>query len=300
LEHDVLPRWGERPIRSITKQDVNDLLDAKASRRERPRKGTKGGAALQSNRTLTRMRTLFAWAAVEDLIDADPSAGVLPRGEERDRDRVLSDTEILWFWRATDQVGWPFGPIGKLLLLTAQRLSEVASLRWAEVNLEKRTWTIPRERTKSDRAHVVALSGPAVEILEGLPRFGDLVFPTRVGTPISSFSKPKARLDASMTAQLREAAGKPDAVLPEWTLHDLRRTAATVMVERLKTAPHVVDRVLNHQSGAIRGVARIYIRGEYADERKAALEALGHWIESLVRPGGAGNVVPLATARERA
>src|SRR5271155_679173 len=94
LEHDVLPRWGDRAIRGISKHDVNELLDAKASRRERRRKDTEGGSAIQANRTLTRIRTMFAWAVAQDLIDADPSAGVLPRGKERSRDRVLADDEI--------------------------------------------------------------------------------------------------------------------------------------------------------------------------------------------------------------
>lgn len=297
LEHDVLPRWGERAIRSISKHDVNELLDAKAKTRERARKGTNGGAGVQANRTLTRLRTLFAWAAAQGLIDADPSAGVLPRGKERARDRVLSDDEIIWFWRGAERAGWPFGPIFRLLLLTAQRESEVAGMRWSELDLDKRLWTIPRERTKSDRAHTVHLGELAAEIIGALPRLGgDLVFPSRAGTLISSFGKPKDRLDAAMTAQLREATGKGAAELPAWVLHDLRRSATTIMA-RLNVPPHVADRVLNHTAGTIRGVAAVYNRHAYLDERKAALEALGRFVAALVRPGGTGNVVPLTAAR---
>jgi integrase len=291
IAHDVLPSWRDRPIRGIGKHDVNELLDAKASRRERARKGTAGGAAVQANRVLTRLKTLFGWAAANDLIDAAPSVGVLRRGKERSRDRVLSDDEVVWFWRASERAGWPWSAIQKLLLLTAQRESEVSGMYWSEV--EKRIWTIPRERTKSDRAHVVHLSELAAEIIGALPRLGTLVFPTRTGSAISSFSRAKDRLDSLMTAQKREATGDPEAEIAGWVLHDLRRTATTVMAEQLKVAPHVADKILNHDSGSIRGVAAIYNRSAYIDERRAALESLGRWIEARVRPGGAGNVVAL-------
>jgi integrase len=290
--HDILPRWGERPIRSITKADVNDLLDAKARTRELPRKGTDGGAGLQANRTLTRLRTFFAWAAANDFVDADPTTGVLQRGKEVSRDRVLcgneegdkGDDEILWFWRGADAAGFPFGPIFKLLLLTAQRESEVAGMRWAELDIDKRVWTIPRERTKSDRGHIVHLSALACEILGGLPRLGDFVFTFNGHAPVSGFGRAKSKLDVVMGAY----AG---ASLPPWVVHDLRRTATTIMA-RLNVAPHIADKVLNHTGGTIRGVAAVYNRFQYLDERKAALEALGRFVEGLVRPAPT-NVVPI-------
>ncbi|HVC52526.1 MAG TPA: tyrosine-type recombinase/integrase, partial [Stellaceae bacterium] len=298
INHDVLPAWGERPIRSITKPDVNKLLDAKAKGRERARKGTEGGAATQANRTLTRLRTLFAWAVANDLIDSDPTAGVSPRVQERTRDRVLTDSEIVSLWAAAEQAGWPYGPIFRLLLLTAQRESEVAGMRWAELDLDKRLWTLPRERTKSDRGHVVHLSDAAAEIIAALPRLGDLVFPTRTGRQIAGFGKAKERLDATMTAQLRKATARHDAEVEPWVIHDLRRTATTIMA-RLNVAPHVADRVLNHSAGTIHGVAATYNRFQYLNERKAALEALGHFVETLVNPGAAGNVVALPVAKGR-
>jgi integrase len=288
FRHDILPRWGERPIRSITKADVNDLLDAKARTRELPRKGTDGGATLQANRTLTRLRTFFSWAAANDFVAADPTAGVLQRGKERARDRVLDDDEIIWFWRAADAVGWPFGPIFELLLLTAQRESEVAGMRWSELDLvDKRTWTIPRERTKSDRGHLVYLSALACEILGGLPRLGDVVFTFDGHVPVSGFGRAKGKLDVLMAAY-------GGASLPSWVIHDLRRTATTIMA-RLKVPPHIADKILNHTGGAIRGVAAVYNRYEYLDERKAALEALGRFVENLVRPTPS-NVIPLIVA----
>jgi integrase len=299
LQHDVLPRWGDKPIKSITKGDVDALLDAKAARRERPRKGRENGAEVQANRTLTRLRTLFGWAKVEGFVDADPSADVSIRGEETERERHLDDDEIVYFWRGAEAAGWPFGAIFKLLLLTAQREGEVAAMRWVEISLDKRTWIIPRERTKSDREHVVQLSELACEILRGVPRMGgDLVFPSRVGTVISSFTKPKDRLDAAMVAQKRQVTGDPDVEIGAWVLHDLRRTAATVMAERLKVREEVADKILNHANRRRAGsLAKVYYRADYLDERRAALEALGRYIEGLVRPGAAHNVVPIAAAR---
>lgn len=305
LDHDVLPKWGERSIRSITDDDVKALLRAKAARRERPRKGTEGGAAMQANRMLTRLSTLFRWALKAKLITVDPTFGVDPVVKENARDRVLcgpeegheKDDELLWFWRGCERAGWPFGLIFKLMLLTAQREGEVAGMRWSEIDLDKRMWEIPRERTKSDRAHVVHLSELAAEILRGAPReSGDLVFPSRAGTEIGSFSKPKNRLDTAMTAQKRKAIGDPEAKIDPWVLHDLRRTAATLMV-RLGIVSDVADRILNHAAGNRRGTIKdVYARHEFLNERKAALERLGRFVEGLIRPG-ASNVVELAAAR---
>jgi hypothetical protein len=99
-----------------------------------------------------------------------------------------------------------------------------------------------------------------------------------------------------MTAQLHQARNDKDAVLQPWVIHDLRRTATTLMAERLKVAPHVADKILNHSTGTIKGVAAIYNRSLYLDERTAALEALGRYISDLVEPGGAGNIVQLRRA----
>lgn len=303
LNRDVKPAWGERPIRDITRQDVNDLLDAIANR----------GALLQANRMLACLKTLFSWALDKELADADPTARVRKRVKEIPRDRALSPDEIRYFWAGCDKRGWPFGPLFKLLLLTAQRRDEVGAMEWGELDLEKRLWTIPRERAKNNRAHEVHLSDLAVEIIEALPQIvgqgsGDsaaapaprLVFTNTGRTPVSGFSKAKERLDAHMVAMLRSEladAGKDasQAGVGEWILHDLRRTAATGMAA-LNIAPHVVDRILNHVSGAIRGVAAVYNRHAYLEERETALEAWSRYVERLVRPGPE-NVVPLVGRR---
>jgi integrase len=274
LDHDAKPKWGDRPIAAITRQDVAELLDEIAAR----------GAMVQANRTLARLKTLFRWALDEELVATDPTARVRRRTKETARDRTLSDDEIRWFWSGCEAAGWPFGPLFKLLLLTAQRRDEVGTLERSEIDLERRVWTIPRGKAKNDRAHEVPLSRLAVETIAGLPRLGNLVFSTTGTSPVSGFSRAKATLDARMSA----LAGEPVA---EWILHDLRRTAATGMA-RLNIAPHVVDKVLNHVAGAISGVAAVYNRFQYLDERAAALEAWGNYVENLIRPAP-GNVVPL-------
>ena len=281
LGRDILPKWSEQLAREITKSDVNDLLDLKANRRDRARKGRTDGAGVQSNRTFSLLTALFNWAASQDLVETNPTAGVRRRVKEVPRDRLLDDDELVRFWGACDAMGLPFGPLFQLLLLTAQRRDEVGGMRRSELDLEKRIWTIPGERTKNDKVHTVHLSDLAIEIIERLPQIGDadLLFTTNETTPVSGFSKAKDRLDTLM--------GDP----PEWILHDLRRTATSGMA-RLGIAPHVVDKILNHTAGTIRGVAAIYNRYQFEPERKAALEAWARFVESLVRPSPSNVVGP--------
>jgi integrase len=283
FEHDVLPRWVERPLAEITKGDVLELVNDKGARRERKRKGLTEGAAVQANRTLTRLRTFFGWAAANDLVAADPTAGVRKPAKETARDRVLTDDEIIAFWNGTEKLGLPFGAVFRLMLLTAQREGEVAGMRWSEIDLDGRTWTIPGSRAKNGKPHVVALCGLAIEALELVPHIvgQDLLFSGNGLTPVSGFSSAKARLDAAMGVN-------------DWVLHDLRRTATTGLA-RLGIAPHVADRVLGHTAGVIRGVMATYNRFEYLDERRAALETWGRQIKQLIGRGSQ-NVVTLRRA----
>jgi integrase len=282
LRNRVMPHWGKRPACAILKVDVYTLLDEIGSKRLRKRVGSIGGPLVEANAILRCLKTLFKWAVGKDLIENDPTVGVLkPLAREIERDRVLSDDEIRTFWAASDQLGWPFGTLFKLMLLTAQREREVAGMHWSELDLEKALWTIPAERAKNGRPHDVALSPFASALITELPDLGSLVFSTTGATPVSGFSSAKKRLDQFMVAKTDGARDR--AVIETWRLHDLRRTAATGMA-RLGIAPHVVDRVLNHSSGTIRGVARVYNRFQYVDERKSALEAWGRFVEQLVRP----------------
>jgi integrase len=285
LDVDVIPAWGARPITSIARRDVIAVLDTLTDR----------GAEVQANRVLARLRTLFAWAVEKDYLSSSPAVRMKAPTKERTRDRVLNDVEIRWFWQATGELDWPFGPLFRLLLVTAQRRDEVAGLAWSELNFERRVWTIPRERAKNDRTHAVALSALALEIIAELPKVDEaLVLTTNGRAPVSGFSRGKRRVDALMNAARRKQMSLPegeDGVEP-WILHDLRRTAATGMAG-LNIAPHVVDKILNHVSGTIRGVAAVYNRFAYEPERAVSLEAWGSYIEALIRPAPTSNVVPM-------
>jgi integrase len=295
---DVLPVWGPRPIGSITRRDAGELLNTIAAR----------GAEVQANRTLTRLKTFFRWALDEEVIATSPVARMKPLTRETSRDRVLSDDEIRWFWSACEEIGWPFGPLFQLLLVTAQRRDEVGTMTLAELDPERRVWLIPREKAKNDRAHEVALSERALAIIAELQekrgriaelKASPLIFTTNGKTSVSGFSNAKERLDAKMEKLARKERGWPkdDAacrkalklrgaqdvpkLVPKFILHDLRRTAATGMA-RLNIAPHVVDKVLNHSSGTIRGVAAVYNRFDYLAERRAALDAWARHVDNLL------------------
>jgi integrase len=303
IERDVIPKWRDRTLESIKFSDVDSLVGKIAAR----------GAEVHANRVLQRLRALFNWAVSRRLLPVSPIAGMKPPTKERSRDRWLSDEEVIWFWQACDQMGAPFGPLFKLLLLTAQRRDEVGTMEWAELDLDRRLWTLPRHKAKNDRVHEVQLSDAAIDVLKGVDHVGNrFVFTTDGKKPASGFSGAKLRLDAAMVRARRRSLGLPEkddtyrklATLPldkplveisQWILHDLRRTAASGMA-RLKVGPHVVDKILNHTSGAIRGVAAVYNRFDYADERRSALQAWGGYVQNLISPGPA-NVVTLAAAR---
>jgi integrase len=190
------------------------------------------------------------------------------------------DDELSRVWAAARELGWPFGPFVHLLTLTGQRRDEVAGMRWSELNLEKRLWTLPRGRVKNDKGHEVPLSAQAIMVIKTVPKKAgeDLLFSTTGKSPISGFSKTKATID--------EKSG-----VTEWTFHDLRRTLASGMA-RLGIALPVIEKVLNHTSGSFRGIVGIYQRHEFADEKRHALDAWAAHVMRIVK-GQPDNVVAL-------
>lgn len=273
FRREIMDKWGDRDIHSITKRDVIEVLDGVVDR----------GSPVTANRLRAHLNTLFNWAKGRDVIEANPLDGIKPPAPEKPRNRVLTDDEIRLFWNACDGLGYPFGPIYRLLLLTGQRLREVAEMSWREVDGD--IWTLPDARSKNADQHTVPLSAEALAVLETLPRIsGRYVFTTTGNSAVSGFTRAKERVDKLMA----EASSDP---IPAFTIHDLRRTAATGMAG-LRFPPHVVEAVLNHRSGTRRGVAGVYNRFDYADEKRAALEAWARYVIQLV-DGGADNVVQI-------
>jgi integrase len=230
---------------------------------------------------------MFRWAVDRGIVDVNPITDLRGPAPLPSRCRVLSADEIKAFWKAIERLGWPFYPIYRLLLLTGQRREEVAGMRWEELDLDKAIWIMPAERAKNKLAHTVDLSPQVVAILANLPLMSEgLVFTTTGNTPVSGFSKVKARLDKVMRSELGRE-------LEAWRNHDLRRTMATLMGEELEIDPGVIERILNNLSGSQGGLQGVYQRQQYKAKRKAAMFAWGAWVERLVKDEDASNVVAL-------
>ena len=269
LQRYVVPAWGSRPIGDLTRQDVIKLLDGFVDR----------GAPVMAKQTHSTIRKMFNWAVNRGVISASPCLRLSAPAKAKDRDRVLSDEELADVWRGSERLGWPFGPVIKLLVLTGQRRQEVASMRWADVNFDRALWTLPREMTKADRVHEVPLSTEALAVLRALPRMhSELVFTTNGRGPVANFSVAKLRLDNAVTVDRARRGAPPVA---DYHLHDLRRTLASGLA-RLGIAPHVIEKILNHQSGVISGVAAVYNRHAYLDEKHQALEAWSRHVLNLI------------------
>lgn len=270
----LVDRWGSRPITSITTKDIQRELDAILRR----------GSPTQANRVRAALHKMFAFLVARGDVESNPVSRTDKPADERQRDRVLTDDELRLFWRATEELGEPWTAPLRLLLLTGQRLSEVIGMRWEEIDLDAGIWTLPVERVKNKRAHVLPLSDAAVEIIASVRRVeGDYVFTTSGDGPLTNPQRMKRRLDEIMT----QLDGEP---IPRWTLHDLRRTCATGMA-RCRQPVHVVEAVLNHKTGSISGVAAIYNRFDYRDEARSALEAWASLLGEITGGEPAGNVV---------
>jgi integrase len=241
----ILPHWAKHDIASISRADIRRLLDRVKD----------DNTLIVANKVLVHLRTFFRWAVKQEFIEKDPTAAIERLLPVVERDRILSDEEIVKFWNACEATGWPFGPLFQLLLLTGQRRDEVGNAVRSEFN--DKLWVIPGSRTKNGRIHEVQLSDLAIEIINSLPIINGskYLFTTNGSTPVSGWSTAKLKLDKIM------------GDMPDWRLHDLRRTAASGMA-RMGIAPHVVDKVLKHSSGKISGVAAVYNRFEYGPDRR--------------------------------
>ncbi len=271
LQRYVVPKWGDRPIDSITRRDVIGLLDDIVED-DKP---------VLANRVLAHTRTVFNWCIERGILESTPIAQVKPPGgKERPRDRSLSDEEIRALWPAFEEAGYPFGPFMKLLLVTGQRRGEMAGIKWSDLDLEERVWSLASEATKAGRAHSVPLSPLAVKIIESLPRFnGPYVFTTLDGErPVSGYSRAKQRVEQALNRSRVKEELDP---IPNWRLHDLRRTCASGMARLGVTSDHI-GRVLNHSPKGV--TAQVYDKHTYMPEKRRALELWAGHIEGLFRP----------------
>jgi integrase len=290
IRRDLIPAWGARPITEITPHDVRTVIRA-----------VKDRGPYQAFNTLGTARRLFGWAIDQQAygLETSPCDRLKPKaiiGEKRPRSRTLSNDELIAFWRATARLPYPYGPLGRMLLLTGQRHREVASARWAEINLADRLWSIGEERFKSDAVHMVPLSDSVIALLATLPRFrlGDHVFTTTHGKlPTKIFHKVKGQLDARMLHTLRAMActrgdDPTRVVLKPWVIHDLRRVLRTNL-SALRVPDHIAEMVIGHGR---QGLQRVYDQHRYISEMADALQQWALRLRSIVEPPPA-NVVAL-------
>lgn len=256
LEIYVLPKWRNTDLASIRRSDVRDLID-----------GIEGKVA--PGRALAIIRTLFRHAMGRDWVEASPAEAIPNPSSDTPRDRYLNMDEVKAVYKVADLLGYPFTGFIKMMILTAQRRTEVASMKWADIDLDAGTWVLSSEDTKSARAHLVPLSPQAVEILKTTPQFGPYVWSSDGETHVKGYSKAKQRIDTFLSSGGLE--------LKPWRLHDLRRTVATHMV-RLGVSELVVGRVLNHAPQGV--TARTYALHSYEAEKLSAAKV---WDAELIK-----------------
>jgi integrase len=253
-----LASWKSRSIHEISKRDVIEVVAAVEQR----------GAVVAANKTLKAIKTFLRWCVGRAVLDHSCAEGIPLPTKEVPRDRVLTDDELARVIIAARQIGGPYGGIVEFLALTGQRREEVARCVWDEIDFQSKIWSLPNLRTKNGKPQIVHLSEQALAVLRGEKKQGVFVFSTTGTNPFQCFSHAKRELDA-------------ESGVMGWRLHDLRRTCVSGMAA-LGVAPHVADKILNHQSGTISGVAAVYQRHQFLPERKEALEKWGAHVAQIV------------------
>lgn len=304
VDRYLTPALGQKPMPHIGRDQLQPIID---SSELRLRKGMRRAVFAYAS-------VLFGWAAKRGDIASNPLAEMVKPMALKSRDRVLTDEELAEVWRGTQTIGEPFGPFFRLLILTGQRRSEVAAMSWAELDRSSTTWTIPVDRAKNGVAHIVPLNRQVVDELDRLakvvsddteervwPKTG-FVLTTTGKTPISGMTKAKAAIDAAIYKARRgdrEHGQHQDDEHAEpmapWRIHDLRRTLATGF-QRLGIRFEVTEATLNHVSGAKGGIAGIYQRHDWKEEKRSALDAWARHVEALVGGHDGSNVVALNRA----
>lgn len=285
VANHLKPALGSKPMPHIDRSDLQPILDSIPAKQKATKRAVFAYASI-----------LFGWAAKRGMINGNPLTAMERPSPPDARKRVLTDAELAGTFRATHDCRTPFGAFFRLLILTGQRRSEVASMEWSELDRAGAVWTIPAERAKNKASHIVPLSAPVLEELDRLagvegqekqnwPVSG-FVLTTTGENAISGISKAKLALDAAI-----EKARDGEA-LAAWRIHDLRRTLANGL-QRLGVRFEVTEAVLNHVSGAKSGVAGVYQQHDWKDEKRSALDAWARHVASIVNPAPADNVTPL-------
>lgn len=264
----VKPVLGKKPLPNIKRHDIISVLDHMPAQQ-----------AANRRNVYAVLRRLFAWAVSRGDIERSPMEGMEAPPPGKARDRWLSDPELVRVWQQSFHTNRHFGAIVRLLILTGQRREEVASLSWEELDREERMWSLPGGRSKNGEPNNVSLGTFAISVLDEVarsdtwPRRGR-VFSTSSGAKFSAFSKGKAKLDELVA---EDGCG----YLAPWRLHDLRRTLATGF-QRLGVRFEVTEAVLNHLGGSRAGVAGVYQRYNWKQEKIAALDGWNDHIAMLL------------------
>ena len=270
LDRDVLPTWGHLKAGDIRRRDVIRLVETKA--RSTP---------IAGNRLLGIVRKLFGWAVERELVAANPCLQVRAPARENRVDRVLSEDEIHRFWHALDSTAMSAEcrQALRLMLATGQRSGEVCGMLWDEVDIERRLWSIPSERSKNGLAHRVPLTDTALELLRQAPRWGRFVCPSSRG--------PGAVTVAGVSNAVK--ANREHFGVAKFTPHDLRRTVAS-QIAALGVDRLVVGKILNHVD---RGVTAIYDRHGYDSEKRKALEMWDVKLSAIISGEAPAKVVAI-------
>lgn len=251
-------KLGNRNLSDLSRQDIqNRIRKIKTSSSEQ-------------HHAFVAIRTILNWAVREEYLDINPIGSMRGYKPAKPRERVLTEDELKEVFLAARAAPYPYGNIVSLLLLTGFRRTECVRLRWDWIDDGERTITIPAEETKNGKTHILPYGDLVAEVIDRTPNMGDFLFPAQHGKgPVfNGWGKAKERFDE----KLEKVSG--------YTLHDLRRTFATVHAQ-LGTPIHVTERLLNHVSGTISGIAAVYNRHSYAEEMKQAMSNYDRFISEL-------------------
>jgi integrase len=258
--------FHELPIGSVNRQAITARVNEIAE-----------SAPIAADKAKSWLSAFFSWAMREGLTETNPVMGSNRPSEPKPRDRVLSDDELADIWHGLGES--QFADIVRLLLLTGLRRNEIGWLAWSEIDISNAVLRLPSERVKNGVPHTVQLSDAALDIIKAQPKrlHRELLFGDGHGG-YKGWGHSKERLDQRIADARKASKAKP---MPPWVLHDIRRTVATRLGD-LGLQPHIIEAVLNHQSGAKRGVAGVYNKSPYERETKTAMALWADHVRSVV------------------